>query len=373
MSKVKFEDVSKSFGDETVLEEVSLELQQGQLHVLFGIPESGKSVILRLLTGLDDPDEGRIYLRGNDVTDTSAGERNISYVAQSYALYPHYTVYENIAYPLRLKDADESFVDEQVQRTAEMLQIDDLVDKYPDTLSGGEKKRVAISRGMVQPAGIYIFDDPLAGLDYKLREQLIDDLRDMQQDLEATFIYSTTEPLESFLLADQIAVLDQHQIIEHGSVDELFWSPKQARTMELLGFPRSNFLSGYIEQQSEDIICRTDLFDFPLEPVDSVNGDIEGETLVGIRPHNLRLHDQDEHDLSYQATITLLEDIGAETIVYLESESLDKLFESVLPSEGSPLLSEGDTVTVGVKPDDILVFDSEHGSRLGQGQVSDHG
>lgn len=358
--------IHKSFGEETVLEGLDFSAHSGSFHVLFGPPGSGKSVLLRMLVGLETPDRGQIFLRERDVTHTTPGERRISYVPQSFALYPHYTVFDNIAYPLTLVNAPEDEIEESVHKTATMLEIDDLLDNYPDTLSGGEKQRVAIARGMVKKSGVYVFDDPLAGLDFKLREQLVDDLKAMQKALEATFIYTTTDPLEALVLADDGSVLDRGRVLESGPVDRLYWDPQHLRTMELLGFPRSNFMAGETSRRSGDVWCETDLFRFPVKAADG------GETVpedvsVGLRPHDLEIDvDGDDSLVTASARVTLREDLGAESIVYLDLEG-DRL-ESVIRSDRSPLPEEDDEFVVGIDPSDLVLFEPDEGRRVGQGE-----
>ncbi len=359
-------EIRKSFGEETVLDGLDFSAHAGSFHVLFGPPGSGKSVLLRMLVGLEAPDEGRIFLRERDVTQTTPGERRLSYVPQSFALYPHYTVFDNIAYPLSLVNAPDDEIEESVHNTAAMLEIDDLLDNYPDTLSGGEKQRVAIARGMVKKSGVYIFDDPLAGLDFKLREQLVDDLKAMQSALEATFIYTTTDPLEALVLADEGSVLGRGRVLESGPIDRLYWRPKQRRTMELLGFPRTNFMDGTLSKQSGEYWCRTDLFRFPAKTSDETDGAPPEEISVGLRPHDLKLDVNGGDSLvTAPARVRLREDLGAESIVYLELE--EGQLQSVIRSDRSPLPEENDEFEVGVDPSTFVLFEPDEGRRIGQG------
>jgi ABC-type sugar transport system ATPase subunit len=221
----EFQSVSQIYHHETVLKNISMKIDSGEFAVIYGPPGCGKSVLLRLLTGLETPTEGKIFMREEDVTGVPSGERSIGYVPQSFALYPHFKVYDNISYPLRLIGEKKAKIDEAVKSAASMLRITPLLEKYPDQLSGGEKQRVALARGITKKTGIYVFDDPLSGLDFKLREQLIDDLKQMQESLGATFIYTTSDTLEAMMLAEQIFILDKGRIIENGSLVVLYYSP----------------------------------------------------------------------------------------------------------------------------------------------------
>ncbi|MFZ9702532.1 MAG: ABC transporter ATP-binding protein, partial [Candidatus Nanopelagicales bacterium] len=174
--------LSKSYGNKVVLDNLSFTAAMNDFSVVCGKPGNGKSVLVRTIMGLETVDAGSIIVRGKDVAQVSAGERNIGYVPQSFALYPHYSVKENIEYPLVLSKASEAEKKEAVERVSELLRIKDLLHKKPDQLSGGQKQRVAIARGLAKSTDVYVLDDPLVGLDFKLRERLIDDLRKTQEE-----------------------------------------------------------------------------------------------------------------------------------------------------------------------------------------------
>jgi ABC-type sugar transport system ATPase subunit len=171
MAEVELQDISKSYARKSVLKKVDLQFEKGKFSVVFGSPVSGKSVLMRLIMGLESADSGSIFLRGREVTHHAAGVRNFGYVPQSFALYPHYRVFENIAYPLTLARKSKETIRQRVEPLTKKLRIEALLDKYPSQLSGGEKQRVALARGIVKDSDIFILDDPLVGLDFKLREQ----------------------------------------------------------------------------------------------------------------------------------------------------------------------------------------------------------
>ncbi|UCF91635.1 MAG: ABC transporter ATP-binding protein, partial [Desulfobacterales bacterium] len=264
MPAIELREISKKYRRVPVLQDLNLTIEAGTFTVVFGSPACGKSVLVRLITGLERPNAGQILLRGQPVTKLDSGQRNIGYVPQSFALYPHYRVYDNIAYPLDLIKFPKRQTAAAVGEIAAQLKIDHLLNKYPDQLSGGEKQRVALARGVVKHTDIYILDDPLVGLDFKLREQMFDDLKQMQEALLATFLYTTSDPLEALALADQVAVLEGGRIVEAGPLEKLYRQPGHRRTMELLGFPQSNLMAGELFSSAGRIWCRTALFEFPL-------------------------------------------------------------------------------------------------------------
>ncbi|MBA7521840.1 Maltose/maltodextrin import ATP-binding protein MalK [subsurface metagenome] len=365
MLAVDFQRITKVYHHQTVLKNISFKIEAGKFAVIFGPPGCGKSIILRLLAGLEKPTSGRIYMRGEDVTDIPPGERGIGYVPQSFALYPHYKVYDNIAYPLRLMGVHKAELDPVVRQAAEMLRIDLLLNKFPDQLSGGEKQRVALARGVTKKTEIFVFDDPLSGLDFKLREQLIDDLRQMQQSLGATFVYTTSDSLETFMLAEQVHILDNGKIIEAGSLEEVYSKPMHIRTMRLLGFPEANILSGRLFVREDKTWCQTSLFEFPVN-LTQHDHRIEGQNVaVAVRPHDIILNPEKTNSLvEFQALIVLKEDLGGELVVHLDAEGIRLL--SVVRQDDVHLLAD-DEITVGVQPNKMVLYSGDEGHRIGQG------
>ncbi|MED4909372.1 ABC transporter ATP-binding protein [Brevibacillus centrosporus] len=368
---IVFQNLVKSYGEQTILHDLNLTVESGDFMVIYGPPSSGKSVLLRLLMGLERENAGRIALRGMDASLLSAGERNIGYVPQSFALYPHQSVFENIAYPLRLIGMPKAEIEPIVRRAAEMLKMESLLDKRPDQLSGGQKQRVAIARGIVKQTDIFVFDDPLAGLDFKLREQLVDDLKDLQEKVGFTFIYTTSDPIEAATLGKHIAILDQGRILEAGTPDELYHNPAHLRAMELFGFPKANFFPGEWLTQAGVSQCRTELFTFPVELSDRpVAQSTTGSAVVGVRPESIRIEKNEEDEwISLPARVLLREDLGGEEIIYLEINGLT--LTTVVFHDQYEAARE-DQLTVHLKADDLIVFDSAGGERMGKGGRAVH-
>jgi len=365
VTAIELRGISKKYGRTQVLQDVDLSVEPGTFAVVFGLPACGKSVLVRLLTGLERPSAGRILLRGTEATRIDSGARNIGYVPQSFALYPHFSVYDNIAYPLDLIKFPKPQIDRAVRQIAEQLKIVPLLRKKPDQLSGGEKQRVALARGVVKHTDIYILDDPLVGLDFKLREQMFDDLKQMQQSLAATFLYTTSDPLEALALAEKVAVLDEGRIVEAGDLETLYRQPAHSRTMALLGFPPSNQINGQLFKRSEQLWCRTGMFEMPVHMTAPDGRAVEtGNVQVVIRPENIHLNPDRNDLLRCQARIVLLEDLGSEFIVYLEANKIPLV---TVISHAEDYLVGSESVTVGVQPSRAILFLPDSGQRIGQG------
>lgn len=365
MSSVEFHDVKKSYGHRQVLGGIRLVIEPNTFAVIFGPPGCGKSVILRLLTGLERPDSGQVFLRGEDMTRASPAERNVGYVPQSFALYPHYRVYDNIAYPLNLSGAPQKESDAVVHRVAEMLGIGPLLQKKPNQLSGGEKQRVALARGIAKRTDIYVLDDPLAGLDFKLREQLFDDLRRLQASLQATFVYTTSDPLEALMLAQQLVVLDQGQVIESGGLESVYAEPKRLRTMALLGFPSTNLIPGTLSTRGKQVWCQTPLLEFPVQLRYASVGTENQPVTVAIRPQNLILNPETlDGTCNVNAQVVLKEDLGGELVVDLDAGGTP--LRALVRQDDVHRLGEG-PVRVGIAPASMIVYTSGDGLRVGQG------
>lgn len=363
---LQMEGISKAYNGTPVLSDLSLAALDGELTVVFGPPASGKSVLMRILTGLETPDAGRIILRGEDVTGEPPADRNIGYVPQSFALYPHLSVRANIAYPLDLAHVPHAESREVVANAASMLKIEEHLEKTPDQLSGGQKQRVAIARGIAKRTDFFVLDDPLAGLDFKLREQLVDDLRGLNSATGASVVYVTSDVIEAMTLADEMAVLSAGTIIESGLPETLYRDPGSVRTMALVGFPPANFLRGTLRRRDGEAWCETSLFSFPV----AVDGGAD-EVWVGIRPERIHLsHRIREHEggsdrsLSVPATVMLREDLGGEDIVYLDASGVSLTMVDRHHYRGDDLDAQ---VTISVYPHQLAVFDAASGESLGHG------
>ena len=340
-------------GKPPLMKALDFSVEDKDFKVVFGLPGCGKSVLMRMIMGLEKPDAGEIWLRGENAVRANPSEHNIGYVPQSFALFPHQTVYQNIAYPLVIQKRPKDEIDGEVHRVAKMLAIEDLLAKRPDQTSGGQKQRIAIARGLIKRTDLYIFDDPFVGLDFKLREQLVYDLRDLQEAFDTTFIYTTSDSSEALQLSKTISILHDGRIIETSDPFTIYRTPQHADSMRILGFPNANMLKGTLSGGT----LTTDAF-----RVDGMDGR-DGEVLVGIRPESFFLGEGSADDFTFRATVSLREDLGSEEIIYFDvgSETLIMMGWHYDETMGPAL---GERVTISVPKKAIICFDAATRARL---------
>lgn len=353
MTRIQFEGVTKAYRGAAALDRVDLEVAPGSFTVLCGPPRSGKSVLFRLLAGLEAPDAGRILFDGRDIAAVPAAERTLGYVPQSFALFPHLSVFDNIAYPLALQGVARPEIARRVAEAAALLRIGALLQKRPAQLSGGEKQRAAIARGILKNADIFILDDPLVGLDFKLRERLMDDLKEMRRALGATFLYATSDSLEALTMAQDLAVLDAGRLIQAGPAAMVYLRPAHVRCAELIGFPRCNVLPGVVAGGR----CTTAAASLPLAcPVAA------GPVLVVIRPeHLVPSHDAEADGVG---EVTLIEDLGAECVVYFTVAGQG--LATLLPAAQAAALDLGSRFGYALRPGAAALFSPATGQRVGE-------
>ncbi|HJS83838.1 MAG TPA: ABC transporter ATP-binding protein [Acetobacteraceae bacterium] len=362
MSRICIEGLAKSYGRGTVLGGIDLDVAPERLTVFCGPPGSGKSVLFRVIVGLEAPDAGRILVDGADITPLPAARRTIGYVPQSFALFPHMSVFDNVAYPLKLQGVERAEIARRVAQAAELLRISKLLRKRPSELSGGEKQRAALARGILKDARIFILDDPLVGLDFKLREGLMEDLAEMRAELGATFLYATSDPLEALMMADDLVVLDGGRVADANRVDRLYAEPRHLRAAELVGFPRCNVIPGKLEGD----ICTTALLRFRVVAERAPAPDV----VVVIRPEQVVFADGAAHPPGAPGgvgTVQLLEDLGAECVVHLAAAG--ETLVTTAPSRAVAHLDVGAPYPFVLRPRGISVFDRASGARIGSGDA----
>lgn len=353
MHAVEYQSVSKVYRGNRALYQVTLAVEEGSFTVVCGPPKAGKSTLFRLLVGLEQADEGRIFLAGRDITHAPPSERNVGYVPQSFALYPHLTVYDNIAYPLHLSGAPREDIARKVDATAGMLSIKHLMKKTPDQLSGGEKQRVAVARGLMKNAKVFVLDDPLVGLDYKLRERLMDELKQLCEELRTTFFYATSDSLEALTLAQSLAVLDAGRLVEHAPAVDLYLEPQQARSLEIVGFPRANLIACAAQGGRAEFAG----FSFGLPP-----GVSASDLILGLRPEHVLVGAPEGRE----GKVTIVEHLGSEIVLYADVGGLS--LTAAYPASGQLAPPIDSAVSIGIRAEDVMVFDNSSGRFLGRCQ-----
>ncbi|GIX06802.1 MAG: ABC transporter ATP-binding protein [Candidatus Poribacteria bacterium] len=312
MATVHIEGVTKRFGGTVALDGLSLEVQDGEFFCLLGPSGAGKTTLLRCIAGLEVPDAGRIMIGGVDVTGWTPAERGVAMVFESYALYPHLSVFENLAYPLRERRTPEETIRHRVLEVAEKLRITHTLDRPPQTLSGGEMQRVAIGRAIVREAQVYLFDEPLSHLDAQLREQMRSELKRLHRELGQTLIYATPDQLEALTMPDRVAVIRSGRVVECGPPMELYYRPQHAFTAQYLGDPPMNWLPARLK----DDVAQTEWFHVRLP----FRAPFFGEGFLGVRPEDLCLSDGDAappEAIRFQALVYAVEMSGDFNIVTL--------------------------------------------------------
>jgi ABC-type sugar transport system ATPase subunit len=358
MSRIRFEGISKSYRDAIALDRIDLDIEPAGLTVVCGPPGCGKSVLMRILIGLEAPSAGRILFDGEDIAQMPAAERSIGYVPQSFALFPHMSVFDNIAYPMALQGVPRSEIATRVDQAAGILHIRPLLAKRPSQLSGGEKQRAAIARGILKNADIFILDDPLVGLDFKLRESLMEDLKDMRAELGATFLYITSDPLEALTMAEHLVVMDRGRLVEVGPVDAVYYDPSWLRTIELVGFPRCNVLPARLD--ATNAMCTTAIGRLPIT---LENGAASADAMVAIRPEHITSPASDVAPLGI-GKVTLVENLGSESVVYVQLH--ETTLVTTVPARALASLDLGDPFAVAMRPGGPIVFDRASGRRIGR-------
>ncbi|KKB13215.1 ABC transporter ATP-binding protein [Devosia geojensis] len=351
-SALTLANVSKSFVNTEVIKGVDLDIAQGEFVVFVGPSGCGKSTLLRMIAGLEDTTGGDIVIDGNRVNELPPVKRGIAMVFQSYALYPHMSVFENIAFPLRVEKLPQGEVDSRVNGAARVLQLESRLQQRPGTLSGGQRQRVAIGRAIVRQPKIFLFDEPLSNLDAALRSEMRVELMELHKRLGSTMIYVTHDQIEAMTMADRIVVLSAGEIEQVGSPLELYHRPDNLFVAGFIGSPKMNFIKGRCTAAANGRVT-LDLGDLgPLELDRSADGLAGQEVTVGIRPEHLLIGGG---DFSMTIAPHLIERLGIHTVLYAHvpgTHSFIALFE------GDPDVAEGKPVEIGFKKADVHLFDA---------------
>jgi len=307
------ENVSKSVAGTPHIFPTDLELQGGTMNVLLGPTLSGKTTLMRLMAGLDVPNTGRVLWNGEDVTGQRVQDRKVAMVYQQFINYPSMTVYDNIASPLRLLKMNAGEIDDAVQEVAELMKLTPMLQRKPLELSGGQQQRCALARALVKNAGLVLLDEPLANLDYKLREELRVEIPKIFERSGAIFVYATTEPEEALLLGGNTAAMWEGKITQFGLTPSVYRQPNNATTARVFSDPPMNFLS---VTKSGDTLSFGDGQSAPA--VKQLSGVPDGKYLAGFRPNHVELHRHVDGAMEFNTKLSVTEITGSETFVHLD-------------------------------------------------------
>jgi multiple sugar transport system ATP-binding protein len=326
MGSIALENVTKSFGNHTVIPPINLSIDDGSFVVFVGPSGCGKSTLLRLIAGLEDTTSGVIRIDGEDMTDTIPAKRQLSMVFQSYALYPHMSVYNNIAFPLKMANVDKSIIDQKVRAAAQTLNLTDYLDRRPRQLSGGQRQRVAIGRAIVRQPKAFLFDEPLSNLDAALRVNMRLEISELHQQLKTTMIYVTHDQVEAMTMADKIVVLNAGKIEQYGTPMELYRSPANRFVAGFIGSPKMNFIDGAEAAKF-------------------------GAHSIGIRPEHMAISTGQGN---WQGRVQVAEHLGSDTFIHVSVEGLGLI---TVRTEGEEPVKPGDMVWLTPDPAHIYRFD----------------
>ena len=347
---LSLQGVDKYSGREMYLKDISLELESGSRNVLLGRTLAGKTTLLRIMAGLDRPTRGRVLIDGRDVTGLSVRKRNVAMVYQQFVNYPSLSVYNNIASPLKLRGTSAREIDRRVRETAEMLGIQDFLDRLPVELSGGQQQRTAIARALVKDAQLLLMDEPLVNLDYKLREKLREELQTIFTQRQATVVYTTTEPGEALMLGGKIVVIDEGRVLQNGPTSQVYHNPATLRVAEVFSDPPINYLDARIQDQTAYIGENVPLV---------LNGQMKdlspGPYKFGVRANRLFLSPTGDRDLEIRAKVELSEINGSETFIHVNHAGT----RLVVQEDGIHSRRIGSEILLYADPCSFFVYDGD--------------
>jgi multiple sugar transport system ATP-binding protein len=353
LGQLYLNDVRKFYGDYEVIKGVTLDIKDGEFVVFVGPSGCGKSTLLRMIAGLEEISDGDVVIDGVKVNELPPVRRGIAMVFQSYALYPHMTVFENIAFPLRVEKMDEARIKEKVEGVAKVLQLDKRLQQRPGMLSGGQRQRVAIGRAIVREPKIFLFDEPLSNLDAALRSDMRIELTKLHRSLKATMIYVTHDQVEAMTMADRIVVLNAGHIAQVGAPLELYHKPANLFVAGFIGNPKMNFLPVTCTGSRPNGVTVSYEGQQITVPVTPKDGLVSKTLTLGIRPEHLSLGTA---DLNLRMTPSVIERLGVNTIAYASLPSGDH-FCALLP--GSAPVALDTPVVTGIKAADCHLFDED--------------
>mgnify|MGYP002760846393 FL=1 len=346
---LRLEGISKYVEGEMHIDRVDMACEPGQATVLLGLTQAGKTTLMRLMAGLDRPSSGRILMDDRDVTRVPVRKRKVAMVYQQFINYPSLSIYDNIASPLKLARISKAEIDRRVRAEAERMQIGHLLDRLPAELSGGQQQRTAMARALVRDAQLLLLDEPLINLDYKLREQLREDLQQIFRERDTVIVYATTEPLEALTLGGSTAVMHEGRLVQHGPTPEVYHRPASVAVSQVFSDPPMNLFAGELDNGELSLgaearfTAPTHLRDLP-----------SGRYRFGVRPGQMHLDNRDQARMALTGEVEVAEIAGSETYIHVSHGEA----AWVVQVEGVHAFGLGDPITVYIDPDRLFAFDS---------------
>jgi multiple sugar transport system ATP-binding protein len=350
MARIELKNIQKRWGAVVGVRDVNIDIADEEFVVFLGPSGCGKTTTMRMIAGLEDPSEGEIAMDGEVMNDIDARDRDVAMVFQGYALYPNMTIYENIRFPLRMRNVPKEDHDARVRRAAEMVELTDLLDRKPSALSGGQRQRAALARAIVRQPHVFLMDEPLSNLDAKLRQHMRVQIKHIQRALKITTVYVTHDQIEAMTLADRIVIMQAGSIQQIGTPDDIYNDPANTFVAGFIGAPPMNLISG---QAASGTFSGSGITISGLAAPD-------GPTTLGVRPEDCRIVPADAPDGHLTAQVYGVEPTG--DVTYLTLKHDDILFEVKADRDYRAAL--GSTAHVAFDPARIYLFDSQTGQRL---------
>ncbi len=360
MAKVVIEHLTKHFGEVVAVDDLSLEIVDREFLTLLGPSGCGKTTTLNIIAGLEDPTSGRVFFDDDDVTDVPPERRDIAMVFQTYALYPHMRVYDNIAFGLRMRRTPTDEIDRLVQEAAKAMEIDHLLRRKPRELSGGQRQRVALARAIVRNAHVFLLDEPLSNLDAKLRVTMRTELKRLHAELEKTFVYVTHDQAESLIMSDRIVVLNEGKLQQLGTPEEIYNQPANAFIAGFVGSPPMNFFDGQLQNGGEQWQVKGEGYTCELvpPPTQRLVENASAEVQLGVRPEDIEVLPSESP--TAQATVVVREPLGSDLFLTLELEGVT--FKARTHPDAR--IDRGDSVPIRFKSTKVHLFNRTTGSTL---------
>jgi len=360
MPSIRVVNLKKYFGKVKAVDGISFEVKDGEFVALLGPSGCGKTTTLLMLAGIYKPTGGEIWFDDQLMNDVPPKFREIGMVFQNYALYPHMTIYENIAFPLRAKKMDEGEIKKRVYDVTKKLMIEKLLDRKPGQISGGQQQRVALARALIKQPKVLLFDEPLSNLDAKLRMMMRAEIKKLQEDLGITSVYVTHDQAEAMTMASRIVVFNKGKIMQYGTPDEVYKKPKNLFVATFIGNPAMNLIRNlsYIRKEGRAFLISENLrLELPEDVAKKIEEAKKQEGLVlGFRPEDAKIV-HEESGLGFWAYVYVLEPLGRDLIINLKVSGTDELIK--IFAESGTVVEKDEKVFVKLQPEEIHVFDSE--------------